>query len=310
MTAEVGQTYTWDVTKSANPTSLSFTNTCADTAGPGAPGPDHRELDPLRADGQRRHDDHDRGHGDQPGPSNDHRPGDGQDLRRIGADDSPPPGHRQRGLTCRPTLRWSSCRTRRSTRIGDDLQRRCDGNLHRQADRHRSARRDKRHGVGDVPARRWHARERVGRGERHRVDHRHRPGVRRRRPIGRRLHRRLRRGRIDHRSRGLAIHRDEQRLGDLTKTVTIDQPRITSGTLSDTATITGDGESVLDTASASVGITAAASASLQINKTISAGSLRNGESATFNFDISGPGGFSDDVAVTFTLVTRCRSRRR
>ena len=33
MTAEVGQTYTWDVTKSANPTSLSFTNTCADTAG-------------------------------------------------------------------------------------------------------------------------------------------------------------------------------------------------------------------------------------------------------------------------------------
>ena len=86
-----------------------------------------------------------------------------------------------------------------------------------------------------------------------------------------------------------------------TKTVTIDQPRITSGTLSDTATITGDGQSVLDTASASVGITAAASASLQINKTIPAGSLRTGESVTFNFDISGPGGFSDDAAITFNF---------
>ena len=86
-----------------------------------------------------------------------------------------------------------------------------------------------------------------------------------------------------------------------TKTVTIDQPRITSGTLADTATITGDGRSVLDTASASVGITATASVSLQINKTIPAGSLRTGESVTFNFDISGPGGFSDDAAITFNF---------
>ena len=86
-----------------------------------------------------------------------------------------------------------------------------------------------------------------------------------------------------------------------TKTVTVDQPRITSGTLSDTATITGDGSSVLDTASASVAIAATASVSLQINKTIPAGSLRTGESVTFNFDISGPNGFSDDAAITFNF---------
>jgi uncharacterized repeat protein (TIGR01451 family) len=86
-----------------------------------------------------------------------------------------------------------------------------------------------------------------------------------------------------------------------TKTVTVDQPRITSGTLSDTATITGDGSSVLDTASASVAIASTASVSLQINKTIPAGSLRAGESVTFNFDVAGPSGFSDDAAITFNF---------
>ena len=72
------------------------------------------------------------------------------------------------------------------------------------------------------------------------------------------------------------------------KTVTVDQPRITSGTLSDTATITGDGQSVLDTASANVGITTGAQVTLQISKTIPAGSLRSGESVTFDFDVTGP----------------------
>ena len=84
-----------------------------------------------------------------------------------------------------------------------------------------------------------------------------------------------------------------------TKTVSVDEPRTTSGNLSDTATITGDGSSVLDTASASVAIAATASVSLQINKTIPAGSLRAGESVTFSFDISGPNGFSDDASITF-----------
>jgi uncharacterized repeat protein (TIGR01451 family)/fimbrial isopeptide formation D2 family protein len=86
-----------------------------------------------------------------------------------------------------------------------------------------------------------------------------------------------------------------------TKTVTVDQPRITSGTLSDTATITGDGQTVLDTASASVGVTASAAVSLQINKTIPAGSLRSGESVTFDFEITGPSGFTDDASITFNF---------
>ena len=86
-----------------------------------------------------------------------------------------------------------------------------------------------------------------------------------------------------------------------TKTVTVDQPRITSGSLSDTATITGDGQTVLDTASASVGITTDALVALQINKTIPSGSLRSGESVTFDFDISGPNGFTDDASITFNF---------
>ena len=85
------------------------------------------------------------------------------------------------------------------------------------------------------------------------------------------------------------------------KTVTVDQPRITSGTLSDTATITGDGQSVLDTASANVGITTGAQVTLQISKTIPAGSLRSGESVTFDFDVTGPNSFSDDASITFNF---------
>ncbi|HEX5039471.1 MAG TPA: hypothetical protein VFW95_05005 [Candidatus Limnocylindria bacterium] len=84
-----------------------------------------------------------------------------------------------------------------------------------------------------------------------------------------------------------------------TKTVTVDEPRITSGTLSDTATITGDGQSVLDTASASVDITTDALVALDINKTIPSGSLRSGESVTFNFEISGPNSSSDTASITF-----------
>ena len=86
-----------------------------------------------------------------------------------------------------------------------------------------------------------------------------------------------------------------------TKTVTVDQPRITSGTLSDTATITGDGNVALDSDTLNVGITASAAVSLQINKTIPAGSLRAGESVTFNFDITGPDAFSDDASITFNF---------
>ncbi|HET7668734.1 MAG TPA: hypothetical protein VFK56_22260, partial [Mycobacterium sp.] len=71
-----------------------------------------------------------------------------------------------------------------------------------------------------------------------------------------------------------------------TKTVTVDQARQTSGTLSDTAKVMSLAGAELASASASVAITADASVSLTINKTIPAGALRSGESVTFDFPIS------------------------
>ena len=85
-----------------------------------------------------------------------------------------------------------------------------------------------------------------------------------------------------------------------TKTVTVDGPRITSGSLSDTATIVGDGQTTLDSDSESVAISADALVSLQISKTIPAGSLRAGESVTFDFDISGPDAYVGTAQITFS----------
>ena len=85
------------------------------------------------------------------------------------------------------------------------------------------------------------------------------------------------------------------------KTVTVDEPRITTGDLSDTATITGDGSTVLDTAEANVDITTNALVELEINKTIPDGSLRSGESVNFDFEISGPNSFSDTASMTFNF---------
>ncbi|MBA4170358.1 MAG: DUF11 domain-containing protein [Chloroflexi bacterium] len=85
------------------------------------------------------------------------------------------------------------------------------------------------------------------------------------------------------------------------KTVTVDEPRITSGSLSDTATIVGDGQTTLDSDSESVAITADAEVSLTINKTIPAGALRSGESVTFDFNISGPNDFEETAQITFTF---------
>jgi uncharacterized repeat protein (TIGR01451 family)/fimbrial isopeptide formation D2 family protein len=83
------------------------------------------------------------------------------------------------------------------------------------------------------------------------------------------------------------------------KTVTVDEPRITSGTLSDTATILGDNSLELDSDSESVAITTNALVSLTISKTIPTGSLRSGESVTFDFDVTGPNGYSDTASITF-----------
>lgn len=83
------------------------------------------------------------------------------------------------------------------------------------------------------------------------------------------------------------------------KTVTVDEPRVTSGSLSDTATIVGDSETTLGSDSESVAITTDAEVSLAINKTIPAGALRSGESVTFNFDVTGPD--EDAASITFNF---------
>lgn len=57
-----------------------------------------------------------------------------------------------------------------------------------------------------------------------------------------------------------------------------------SGSLADTATVLS-GSTAIASANLSVGITSDASVSLTINKSIPAGSLRSGESVTFNFEI-------------------------
>ena len=71
------------------------------------------------------------------------------------------------------------------------------------------------------------------------------------------------------------------------KTVSVDQARITSGTLTDTATVTStDGQTTLATSDPlNIGITADAQVSLTINKTIPDGALRTGESVTFDFKV-------------------------
>jgi uncharacterized repeat protein (TIGR01451 family) len=90
------------------------------------------------------------------------------------------------------------------------------------------------------------------------------------------------------------------------KTVTVDQPRNTSGTLSDTAKVM-EGEDVLDSASASTDITAEASVSLTITKNIPSDSLTGSQSATFTFDISGPDSYSAQRTLTFNAGDSSKS---
>jgi hypothetical protein len=81
------------------------------------------------------------------------------------------------------------------------------------------------------------------------------------------------------------------------KTIYFDGPGATSGSLDDTATVVGDGEAVLDSANASVDITADATLSLTIDKSVPAGSVSG--SQDFVFDVTGPSGFSKTVTLTF-----------
>jgi uncharacterized repeat protein (TIGR01451 family) len=84
------------------------------------------------------------------------------------------------------------------------------------------------------------------------------------------------------------------------KTVTLDQPRITSGSLADTAKAIGAGDTELASATLAVPITSAAKVKLTINKSIPEGSLRTGESVTFNFRITGPGGYDENRSISFS----------
>jgi len=80
--------------------------------------------------------------------------------------------------------------------------------------------------------------------------------------------------------------------------VYVDQPTITSGSLDDTAQVIGDGETVLDSATASVAVAAEAQVSLTIQKTIP-DVLRGQETQDFVFDIAGPDGYSNQVTLHF-----------
>jgi uncharacterized repeat protein (TIGR01451 family) len=81
------------------------------------------------------------------------------------------------------------------------------------------------------------------------------------------------------------------------KTIYFDGPGKTSGSLDDTAKVIGDGETVLDTANASVDITADATLSLTIDKSVPAGSVSGTQD--FVFDVTGPNAFSKTVTLTF-----------
>jgi hypothetical protein len=86
---------------------------------------------------------------------------------------------------------------------------------------------------------------------------------------------------------------------DFVKRVYLDQPRITSGTLSDTATLTGSGGGgappASASASASVSISSTATVSLTINKTIPVVLGAGDASETFTFPVTGPSSASPTI---------------
>lgn len=79
------------------------------------------------------------------------------------------------------------------------------------------------------------------------------------------------------------------------KTVYLDQPRIVTGALSDTATVTGS-DSGTQSASASVSVSSGAQVALTIDKTLSPASS---DPATFTFDVAGPSSFAASPTLAF-----------
>jgi len=90
---------------------------------------------------------------------------------------------------------------------------------------------------------------------------------------------------------------------DFVKTVYLDQPRITTGALTDTATLTGSGGTgatpASATASASVGISSSATVSLIISKTIPVVLGAGDATQTFTFPVTGPGAYSSSPTISF-----------
>jgi hypothetical protein len=85
---------------------------------------------------------------------------------------------------------------------------------------------------------------------------------------------------------------------DFVKTVYLDQPRITTGSLSDTATLTGsDGFTTSD--DLSVPISSSATVSLTIDKTIPVVLGAGDSTQTFSFPVSGPAGYSSTPTISF-----------
>ena len=300
MTATVGQTYTWDVTKSGPDVPLSFANTCVDTtgsrsqnvqftvtwtrSGPTSTGattittevtainPAHRTITVQATDNIYE--------------------GATQDVlleTKVGDPVDVPAETSMVVLS--HTLRLHHWR-------GDDLQRRRHSHLHRQADRDpcpgqtSAAASATATPAGGAPAQSSVVVSEL------RVDHRHGPVLRGGDTVGRGLQRLYGRD-VYNRPCPLVVHGNEQRIGDLQQD--------------------GHGRRASHHERHPVGYRddhrrrserarhgrrkrrhlVKCARRLQINKTIPAGSLRTEESVTFNFDITGPGGFSDDAAITF-----------
>jgi hypothetical protein len=83
------------------------------------------------------------------------------------------------------------------------------------------------------------------------------------------------------------------------KTVYLDQPRGTSGSLSDTATLTGS-DGFTTTGDASVAISDSPLVNLTIDKTIPVVLGAGDSNQTFTFDVTGPGGYVSHPTITFT----------
>ncbi|MGI9265378.1 MAG: hypothetical protein ACR2QU_10630, partial [Gammaproteobacteria bacterium] len=82
------------------------------------------------------------------------------------------------------------------------------------------------------------------------------------------------------------------------KTVSLDQPQITSGTLSDTATLTGS-DGFFAEASANVSISSSAEVALTIRKQLNDDILQGDDEACFDFDVASGGQSAGQAQICF-----------